>query len=336
MDDVAAAKKFDMPLDTAWASVDLKKDSWVANLQPEDISELDVYLGEINAGKSTAELTDLSRWPKLAMEISNELESGRGFVVVRGLPIDADELALEKFLLGLGKFLGAPVSQTTDGRFISYIKDLGLDAASPTVRGHQTSIALPFHCDRADVVGLLCVRPAKVGGLSLVASAVQVHDIIARERPDLLAELYNPFPQDRRGEELPDQQPWFLMPVFGQHQGRFVSRYIRRFIESAARFDDAPALSDKQIEALDYVDAVLERDDVQLKLDFQPGDLQLLNNSTIWHSRTAYEDWAEEAGGRLLLRLWLAPPNSRELPEWFTNVYGATASGAIRGGVPSR
>jgi hypothetical protein len=41
-------------------------------------------------------------------------------------------------------------------------------------------------------------------------------------------------------------------------------------------------------------------------MDFQPGDIQLINNSVVLHSRESYEDDPEPARRRHLLRLWLA------------------------------
>jgi hypothetical protein len=46
----------------------------------------------------------------------------------------------------------------------------------------------------------------------------------------------------------------------------------------------------------------------------EPGDIQLLNNHVIYHGRSAYEGAAGDSADRLLLRLWLAMPNSRALP----------------------
>jgi alpha-ketoglutarate-dependent taurine dioxygenase len=43
-----------------------------------------------------------------------------------------------------------------------------------------------------------------------------------------------------------------------------------------------------------------------VEMDFQPGDIQLHNNSVILHAREAYEDSSEPSRKRHLLRLWLA------------------------------
>jgi len=37
-----------------------------------------------------------------------------------------------------------------------------------------------------------------------------------------------------------------------------------------------------------------------------PGDMQFLSNHTIAHARTAYQDFADPAARRHLLRLWLS------------------------------
>lgn len=331
-----ATKAVETIHDKGWAAENLRKDPWIIELDADTRSEIARYLELIKKGEAPSLSATAPRWRKLAERVADEIEYGRGFVVLRGLPADGQDNELAPFLLGIAEPLGTPVSQTVDGKLISFIRDLGLDSSKPTVRGHQTSASLPFHCDRADTIGLLCIRPAKTGGLSLVASAIEVHNILQKERPDLLEQLYQPLPQDRRGEELPGQKPWLQMPIFGWHEGRFISRYIRRFIESASRFADAPPLTSLQREALDYVDRILERPEVTLQLDFMPGDLQLLNNCTIWHSRTAFEDHADPAIGRLLLRLWLAPKNSRALPSWFYPLYDRLEAGAVRGGVPQR
>ena len=54
-------------------------------------------------------------------------------------------------------------------------------------------------------------------------------------------------------------------------------------------------------------------------MQFQPGDIQWLNNHVILHSRTAYEDHPEPERKRLLLRLWLNHAGARPLDDNFAN-----------------
>ena len=124
----------------------------------------------------------------------------------------------------------------------------------PTQRGYQSGAALPFHVDRTDVVGLLCVRAADSGGESRVVSAAAVERMLGETVPEALAELQAPLPQDRHGEEQPGERPWAATPVFCDGG---VTRYGRRFIETSQRFPDAPRLRPEQWDALDAVDAVL-------------------------------------------------------------------------------
>lgn len=71
---------------------------------------------------------------------------------------------------------------------------------------------------------------------------------------------------------------------------------------------------------------------LHLKMAFEPGDMQIIHNHQIMHSRTEYEDWPEPERRRHLLRLWLSPPDGIPLPDAFAGLYGSTEPGA-RGGV---
>lgn len=270
-------------------------------------------------------------------EICARLHQGLGFVVLEGFPAGALEAgALEgDVLLGaywlLGLFLGRPVSQSRKGDVIGRVKDRGSDISDPHQRGYESSAALPFHVDRTDVVGLLCIRPAAEGGVSRLMSARAVHDILLAENPPLLAELYRPLPQDRRGEQAAGQPPWSQIPVFSQVGSSFAARYVRRFIEGSQRHEEAPRLTARQRAALDAVDEILDQPGMSLDMNLRPGEVQLINNFTILHARTAFTDSA--AASRLLLRLWLATEGSPELPPQYRQLYGATRSGTYRGGV---
>jgi hypothetical protein len=149
--------------------------------------------------------------------------------------------------------------------------------------------------------------------------------------PPLAAELYRPLPHDRRGEQAAGQPPWSQIPVFSQVGGWFAARYVRRFIEGSQRHPEAPRLTARQRAALDAVDEILDSPGMSLDMDLRPGEVQLINNFTILHARTAFTDSA--AAPRLLLRLWLAAAGSPELPPQYRQLYGATRSGTYRGGV---
>lgn len=277
-------------------------------------------------------------WPyteQFACDVRSRLRARPGFVVLSGFPVgvlDGSSVTAAYWKFGLA--LGCPVSQSLKGDLIGRVEDRGADISDPNQRGYESSSALPFHADRTDIVGLLCIRSSPSGGYSRLVSSKAVHDILRREEPDLLAELYRPLPNDRRGEQPSGEAPWCDIPVFSQVGSSFAARYVRRFIEGSQRHSEAPRLSTRQRAALDALDAILKRPGISLDMALRPGDLQLINNFHILHARTAFPGAsAGNESSRLLLRLWLASADSPKLPALYMPLYGATGSGLYRGGV---
>jgi hypothetical protein len=160
-----------------------------------------------------------------------------------------------------------------------------------------------------------------------------VYNQILKKNPDVLPALFQPFPTDRRGEVPEGMKPWFDMPIFHWHAGKLSCIYVRQYIESAQRhFPEARRLSPDQLAAMDLIDDLCNDPAIHLKMDFRPGDIQLLHNHQILHSRGDFENWPEPERHRHLLRLWVAPREARPLPEIFAPRYGSIAPGA-RGGI---
>src|SRR4029077_10245274 len=122
----------------------------------------------------------------------------------------------------------------------------------------RSSGPLRFHTDRADVVGLLCVRQARLGGVSKIVSSGALHHAILERRPDLLALLRRDYYRTREGEEVGGNRRWYALPVFGVLDGRFTSQYSRTFVEAAQRIDGIPRLTPAQDEALDLLAEVAD------------------------------------------------------------------------------
>jgi hypothetical protein len=266
-----------------------------------------------------------------------ELLDGRGFVLMRGLPVARWSRAQQALAyLGLGAWMGRFRSQNAKGHLLGHVKDLGLDIRDPNVRYYQTNRKLEYHTDSVDIVGLLCLQPAKAGGESYLASSATVYNEILRRRPELMPALFEPFPTDRRGEVPEGMKPWFDIPVYHWHAKRLTCIYVRQYIESAQKlFPEARRLSRAQVEAMDLMDELLNDPQIHLSMAFLPGDMQFLHNHQILHSRNDFENWPEPARHRHLLRLWLAPPGGRPLPEIFAPRYGSVAPGE-RGGIVVR
>ena len=272
--------------------------------------------------------------------LRGEVLDGRGFVLLRGLPVENRPIEESATLYwGLGSYFGSARSQNHKGHLLGHVYDLGvgLSETNPNLRSYQTAERQRFHIDRADLVALLCLKRAKSGGASAIVSSMALHNAMAERRPDLLERLYQPFPTDRRGEIPDGKAPFYEAPVFNAHNGpegqRYVSvLYSRLHIGSAQRFDDARRLMPEDWEALDMLGELADDPELRLDMNFMPGDVQILHNHTILHARGAYEDWREPERKRHLLRLWLCPPDARALPPVFAEVYGRIAVGD-RGGI---
>ena len=194
-----------------------------------------------------------------------------------------------------------------------------------------TNGQLRFHTDRCDAVGLLCVRQAKAGGVSKLASSAMVHNVMLERRPELCAALYEDIWRSRFGEEPGGEKLAYPLPIFGQRDGRFTSHYSLTYIEAAQKMGEVPRLTEVQRQGIDMLMELAQ--ELSFEMRFEPGDMQLLNNHVIYHGRTPFEDDAASGQDRLLLRIWLALPNSRALPKGHEVLWRSIEPGADRGGI---
>ncbi len=323
----------------AWRGPELAaREDWIVRLAPAQTAELEAAMrGVLARGLDIAQLArEDFPLPTLAArldELRHALLHGRGFALVRGLPIERySRLEAATIFLGLGSHLGRARSQNAKGHVLGHVCDLGLSSADPNVRIYQTHERQTFHTDSCDVVGLLCLREARSGGDSLLVSALTIFNELRATRPDLLARLLMPMAHDRRGEVPAGAQPFFMLPVFSWYADALTVFYQRQYFDSAQRFADAPRLMRQDIGALDAFDALANDPRLHLAMRLATGDMQFVHNHTLLHDRTAFEDWPEPARRRHLLRLWLACPGARALPPAFAARYGSLTVGD-RGGI---
>ncbi|MDP6705093.1 MAG: TauD/TfdA family dioxygenase [Alphaproteobacteria bacterium] len=309
---------------------------WVRSFSPAEIAELETALRQ----SRHLEIVDVDRaafpLPTLADELirlRDEVVEGRGFVLLKGLPIERytrEDAA--RIYWGIGCHLGKAVSQNGKGHLLGHVRDLGYDVADPNVRVYQTTERQYYHADSCDIVALLCLATAKRGGLSSLVSSTTLYNEMMARRPDLAALLSEPVAFDRRGEVPAGEKPFYMMRIFNHHDGLISGYYVRRYAESAARHADAPKLTEAHREAFDLLDALADDEDLHLEMQLDAGDIQLVHNHTVFHDRTAYEDWTEPDRKRHLLRLWLCPPNGRPLPPAYKQRWGGIEIGD-RGGI---
>jgi hypothetical protein len=297
----------------AWRGTELAGlEDWIVRVTPAQIAELE-HAADTAAGHGRG-LDAVRRedfpLPSLAAEIagwSRELARGRGFLLVRGLPVErwGDERAALIYW-GIGQHLGEPGAQNPQGDLLGHVVDTGEDAANPFVRRYRTAGDIAYHCDLADAVGLLCLRSARRGGASRIVSSVSVYNELLRRRPDLIERLYEPFCLDTRDEQGEGRAPY--VPVLPcRHAGGVLRTFYHSdYFRSAVRHAEVPPFTAAEQELLDLYEAIANEPDLYLDMYFAPGDIQLISNHFILHSRTAYEDEPGERRKRHLLRLWLS------------------------------
>jgi hypothetical protein len=335
---------------TAWLGREMAaRTDWIRPFTAPEIDEIDAALRALERRGVT--------WPKFGRDefplptlagafrtVLDELEHGRGFVLLRGFPVERyTEAQLKTIYWGVGAYLGHHRYQNATGELIGEVRDenrrygeVREPSMDPTLGRSSRNKArsagpLRFHTDRCDVVSLLCVRKAKRGGLSKIVSAVSVSNEILKSRPDLHALLWEDYWRSRQGEEAGGEKKVFPMPIFCLHDGKFTTQYSRTFVEAAQKLPDVPRMTTAQDEALDLHAEMCE--ELCFTMELEPGDWQLLNNHVIYHGRTHYEDANGADQDRLLFRLWLATPNSRALPPSYLPIWGTTAPGVPRGGI---
>ncbi|WHX15651.1 TauD/TfdA family dioxygenase [Streptomyces malaysiensis subsp. malaysiensis] len=317
-------------------------EEWILRLSPAQIGELDAALCTVR--ERSLPLLRVSAGdfplPTLAGElerIADVLENGRGFVLIKGIPVKRySQAATSTIFWGLGRHLGIPVSQNAAGHMLGHVRDTGRTMADPATRGYQTRARLPFHTDGSDVLGLLCLRAARSGARVTVASSAAVYNAVLARRPELVERLYRTHFLDRREEQAPGEQPYSAVPLACWYGGKLSVRYNRCYLESAQRFPNVPPLEPTDMELFDLIDELADSPEIRLDLDFEAGDLLLLNNHAVLHSRTEYEDFAEPERQRHVLRLWLALCHGRELPPDFWGNLRSKGGRPGRGGITPR
>ena len=327
---------------SAWKATDfLNDDSWMYRFSETELRELNEATRALKAkGLKPVEFTQAdfplpTLGPRIA-ELLHEIEYGRGFVLLRGLNVDDYDLDTLKVLYwGLGTHLGDIISQNSQGDLLGIVTDLenGKYANGGyyenNVRGHRTNADLKPHADSSDLVGLLCVRPAMTGGYSMICSSMTIYNEILANRPDLIEPLTEGFHFDLIGKgtkaiEVSNSK----IPVYSYFEGMLSCRFNKQQIELGAQKCGIP-LTPLQQEAIDTVRKLSVREDLLLPMDFQPGDIQLLNNHCTLHARTGYEDHPEPDNKRFLLRLWVNVPNGRPLAPEFADRLNTGGRGGV-------
>jgi hypothetical protein len=301
---------------SVWRGEDLVNDaSWREPLSSEDVAEIEAAMARARAtGRPAGDLAQRDfPLPGLARKIDRwrqEIRHGRGFVVVTGVPVERWSVAdASLFFWCFGLHLGIPGAQNPQGDLLGHVRDTGAPPDG-SVRQYRTREDIDFHCDVADVVGLLCLARARSGGSSRIASSAYAYNEVLRRRPDLARRLYRPFWMDTKGE---GGVPYIGIVPCACAGGEVRTFWHSGYYRSVERHRPAPIIDAEERALLDLYDETFRAPGQSLEMDFAPGDIQLLSNHTIVHGRTGYEDHEEPEKKRHLLRLWLSLPEPRSL-----------------------
>jgi hypothetical protein len=313
--------------DCAWTAADVADESvWTELFDDDEQAEIDAAL-KIALQKSD-DVLEIERddfpLPNLhdrLLDIERELIDGRGFVRLRGVDRSKyTQAEMEIIYWGIGTHLGLPWEQNKYGHVLGDVTDQQKAVDDPTARGNELGgVALPFHCDGADLVGLMCLENGIKGGLSAVVSSVLIHNTLVETRPDLAAALYEDFPYDFRGEQAEGAAAFYSLPVFTEWDDRLFVRCIPPYIAASQRHPDAPRLTETQAEALATVVRMADDPANHVHMELRPGDMQFINNFHVLHGRTAYEDDRQGGKVRHLKRLWLETEVLTDRPPVFTH-----------------
>lgn len=259
------------------------------------VAASEVLLSDIGPGDWTDPGFDL-----IINHCREQILDGRGFVLLTGVPVGRWLLARsELFMAVLGSQFGRLGLQNPRGDVIGRVQNLPSDAGRQHTRNYITDREFRPHCDAADMLGLLAIRPAAHGGQSRLTSSVSVFNALLAEAPHLARRLFKPVLLDLVDEQPADAEPVIPITPAAHHEGSLKTFYISDYFRGAERH---PGYSiDDETKALyDTYERLATDPELELRFDLAPGDVLLVNNHVMLHARDAFED--APGAERLLLR----------------------------------
>jgi Taurine catabolism dioxygenase TauD, TfdA family len=316
---VSAIKQIEGPAAWVGPQIDYRREG-MHMLSRREVAEIDdalrhlKSLGEVDFADIAPVKFPLPTLSPYLASLREELRTRRGFLLLRGLPRERyslDDMAL--IYVGLGVHIGRLIPQSYQGELLGHVIDVSDVEAD--ARGYHKGGAQRMHTDNCDIVSLMCVRAGKSGGISRIVSAAAVHDRLLEERPDLLEALYGEYVFRRMEQDaaLGDGVLVKNVVIFSRESAQLTCNVSGSYPHRAAKAGDT-VLSPRQTEALEEMKRISASPDLYLDMNIGEGDIQFLNNRTILHGRTGYEDWPEMERRRHMMRLWLEVPSWPVLP----------------------
>ena len=191
----------------AWRGGDFSKDDISFDLSHRQVAALEDVV--LRVRKARLPLGEIGpdhchhRWLDDDLErVFDDIQEGRGIVIVRGLPVAAHSVDdIKTMFWALGTHFGV-----TECARLSAGPSQGRDPTRPAgecsrlPKPPRVVAACRFGADRRPDG----VRQAREGGYSQYASGLALHNEMLATRPDLMPVLYRRFPYHRRDEQAPD------------------------------------------------------------------------------------------------------------------------------------
>ena len=300
----------------AWMRADIRRDDWFFPRSADCLAELRAILVELRAHPRSVEQIDPAHFEipacrKLMRSVQAALDDGVRFAVVDRLPMDeiSDTEAKALYWI-LSSLLARPVQQKLTGTLVYDVHDTGKKATPGSgVRPDQTNMDQFFHNDNSynttqpEYVALLCMRPAKTGGVSQVISFYTLHNELLRAHKEVIPRLYQPFWFDRQKEYLPGEPEVLSAPIFS-YDGRLKVRLGLFQAKSGCTLMNE-TMDEPAVTAIDTLRKIFTDEAVRFDFVMERGQIQFVNNLELCHRRTTFEDYAEPQNKRLMIRLWL-------------------------------
>lgn len=304
-----------------WRGADLAADAGRFQLPAAALDEISAMAGKLAASPVPLsalkpEHFEMPATMAFMAEVKTTLTSGVGFALIDRLPLEEigeDGARATHWLLC--SMVERPVAQNFLGDLIYDVTDTGRPPGNG-VRPDKTNAEQNFHTDNSynlcppNYVALMCIRGAMSGGMSHIVSFKAAHNALRSNHPDLLRRLYEPFYFDRQREHAPDDVMTTYHALFEADSGDVLARLSKFQVINGQALAGAP-LDAPGAAALDALEEAMNAPGMDVSFQFQPGQIQILNNRKIGHRRTGFQDWPDANAKRLLVRLWMRDQGRR-------------------------
>lgn len=318
---------------SVWFGKDLQKSQdWIFHLPKDAIAEIDACIGRLRASGKPLDDIGIEDFPFQAIsskiaELKSELATGRGFVIVRGVPAEKytpDELGM--IFWGFGAHFGTAMPQSFLGDRLGTVMAVEDEEPERRLRrGYHSAGQQTVHTDTCDIVGMISITTAKSGGASRLASAHMVNNLMMDYCPELLKVMYEGFvcrmpDSDAAAMGIPALVP-YRVPAFNYAAGWLNCHYVRGYVTRAEVAGDHH-ISPKELAAMDMFSSIGNHRDLLIEMLLEPGDFQIFNNRTVLHGRAHFDDYIEKSRRRHLKRLWLSVPEWPAMAPGQSKLYG--------------